>query len=123
MVVSISCHKRGVPPDILRKSLQFRDSECFSVFRQRLITLFACSWNVYGRENRLKVARDEAKHEEQQRTKLEKQRLVRAMLEASFMVLSEHSHSINLRNTHLLTILQSRGRARLAELCCYSKQL
>ncbi|CAL8465239.1 g4774 [Coccomyxa elongata] len=33
------------------------------------------SWNVYGRENRLKVARDEAKHAEEQREKLEKQRL------------------------------------------------
>ena len=36
------------------------------------------SWNVYGRENRLKVARDEAKHEEEQRVKAEKQRLVGA---------------------------------------------
>lgn len=35
------------------------------------------SWNVYGRENRLKVARDEAKHEEEQKKLLEKQRLVR----------------------------------------------
>ena len=33
---------------------------------------------MYGRENRLKVARDEAKHEEEQRVKAEKQRLVRA---------------------------------------------
>ena len=38
--------------------------------------MFCNSWNVYGRENRLKVARDEAKHAEEQREKLEKQRLV-----------------------------------------------
>ncbi|KAK9819696.1 hypothetical protein WJX72_001330 [[Myrmecia] bisecta] len=30
------------------------------------------SWNVYGRENRLKVARDEAKYEEEERVKREK---------------------------------------------------
>ena len=34
------------------------------------------SWNVYGRENRLKVARDEAKHAEEERVRLEKQRQV-----------------------------------------------
>ena len=34
------------------------------------------SWNVYGRENRLKVARDEAKHAEEERVRIEKQRQV-----------------------------------------------
>lgn len=37
------------------------------------------SWNVYGRENRLKVSRDEAKHAEEQRLKAEKQRLVSSL--------------------------------------------
>jgi hypothetical protein len=36
-------------------------------------------WNVYGRENRLKVSRDETKHEEEQKLKLDKQRLVRTL--------------------------------------------
>ncbi|CAK0786631.1 hypothetical protein CVIRNUC_009845 [Coccomyxa viridis] len=32
------------------------------------------SWNVYGRENRLKVARDEAQHAEEEQARMEKQR-------------------------------------------------
>ena len=36
------------------------------------------SWNVYGRENRLKVARDEAQHAEEEQARLEKQREVSA---------------------------------------------
>ena len=57
-------------------------SSCFCLLRvfdllQLFSTLYAGdSWNVYGRENRLKVSRDEAKHAEEQRIKLEKQRLV-----------------------------------------------
>lgn len=35
------------------------------------------SWNVYGRENRLKVARDEAQHAEEEKSRMEKQREVR----------------------------------------------
>jgi hypothetical protein len=35
------------------------------------------SWNVYGRENRLKVARDEAQHAEEEKVRMEKQREVR----------------------------------------------
>lgn len=34
------------------------------------------SWNVYGRENRLKVARDEAQHAEEEKVRMEKQREV-----------------------------------------------
>ncbi len=34
------------------------------------------SWNVYGRENRLKVARDEAQHAEEEKIRMEKQREV-----------------------------------------------
>lgn len=34
------------------------------------------SWNVYGRENRLKVARDEAQHAEEEKARMEKQREV-----------------------------------------------
>lgn len=34
------------------------------------------SWNVYGRENRLKVARDEAQHAEEEQARMEKQREV-----------------------------------------------
>lgn len=34
------------------------------------------SWNVYGRENRLKVARDEAQHAEEEKLRIEKQREV-----------------------------------------------
>jgi hypothetical protein len=39
------------------------------------------SWNVYGRENRLKVSRDEAKHAEEQQAKADKQRLVSNLLQ------------------------------------------
>jgi hypothetical protein len=35
------------------------------------------SWNVYGRENRLKVSRDEAKHADEERERQAKQRQVR----------------------------------------------
>ena len=38
------------------------------------------SWNVYGRENRLKVARDEAQHAEEEQARMEKQREVCATL-------------------------------------------
>ena len=38
------------------------------------------SWNVYGRENRLKVARDEAQHAEEEQARMEKQREVCAFL-------------------------------------------
>ncbi len=34
------------------------------------------SWNVYGRENRLKVARDEAQHAEEEKVRMDKQREV-----------------------------------------------
>ena len=37
------------------------------------------SWNVYGRENRLKVARDEAQHAEEEQARMEKQREVCAI--------------------------------------------
>lgn len=37
------------------------------------------SWNVYGRENRLKVAQDEAQHAEEEKIRMEKQREVRML--------------------------------------------
>jgi len=37
------------------------------------------SWNVYGRENRLKVAQDEAQHAEEEKVRMEKQREVRVL--------------------------------------------
>lgn len=45
------------------------------------------SWNVYGRENRLKVARDEAKHAEDERVRNDKQhQVLRTSLNAGLSV-------------------------------------
>lgn len=59
---------------------------------------------MYGRENRLKVARDEAKHAEEQREKLEKQRLVSF---TTFLLTSPpiHANRCTVRVHHNSTLL------------------
>ncbi|KAK9826375.1 hypothetical protein WJX81_005215 [Elliptochloris bilobata] len=51
------------------------------------------SWNVYGRENRLKVARDEAKHAEEETARLDKQRQAEGEVRRRYLLLQAQRKS------------------------------
>ncbi len=81
------------------------------------------SWNVYGRENRLKVARDEAQHAEEEKIRMEKQREVTFTPAApQWKILDRCWSRLATRGVRAFELVSSsRPKAKREESTCYSK--